>query len=458
MSNPLLSPHHVNVVRRDGDTPIAQLTSGFPPGAIHSVVGLFVLGAWLAASPLVFGYPGHAQATSDWISAGLVLVFAVAALITRRPWVSWLAGCVGLWLLFAPVLLWSPTLAAYLTDTLVGSAIVAAGLLEPLARRLPGAEIPDGWSYNPSTWSQRAPVILLSGLSFILSAYLAAFHLGHVESLWDPMVGAGTERVLTSDATQTWPVSAAGLGAATYLLVLLTTCAGDQRRWRTMPWLVILFGFLIVPVGIVAIALILLQPIAIGAWCGWCLVVAAATLFAIPLAIDEVAATIQLLRRGHREGKSWWSVALRGAREGASTSPVEPRSPDAHPPWTLVALIGAGLWTTLAPSFLATTGTAATAAYLAGALVVVVAVTAASEVARAGRLLAIPLGLWIANAPWILSGSTMASRISGLVTGLVIVAASIPRGVIGERRATVDRLAVWPSRPTAGPHAGARSA
>jgi Vitamin K epoxide reductase family len=449
MSNPILSPHHQNVIRTEGGTPLTLLTSGYPPGAISSVIGLFVLGASLAACPLMFGYVEHAQAVSDWISAVLVLVLGVVALITRRPWVSWIAGSIGLWLVFAPVLLWSPTLAAYVVDSLVGSAIVAVGLLEPLGRRLPGPDIPDGWSYNPSTWSQRVPVILLSGLSFILAAYLATFQFGHIDSVWDPLFGDGTERVLTSEVSRAWPVSDAALGAGTYLLDLLMTCAGDQRRWRTMPWLVILFGILIIPVGIVSIVLVILQPIAVGAWCGWCLITAAATLVMIPLAIDEVAATLQLLRRVHRDGHSWWSVLWRGAAEGGSFAPVEPRRPNALPPWTLAALVAAGLWVMIVPSILETTGGSEVSAYLVGALVIVIAVTAASEVARAVRLVAIPLGLWIAIAPWILSGSTSASRGSGLLTGLVIVAASLPRGIIGERRATVDRLAVWPSRSIA---------
>jgi hypothetical protein len=73
MSEPILTPHHETVVRVERQRPWAQLTSGHPHGAIASVVGLFVLGAWLAASPIAFDDTDHAQARSDWISAALVL-------------------------------------------------------------------------------------------------------------------------------------------------------------------------------------------------------------------------------------------------------------------------------------------------------------------------------------------------------------------------------------------------
>ena len=32
---------------------------------------------------------------------------------------------------------------------------------------------------------------------------------------------------------------------------------GDQRRWRTMPWLVLVFGLLIVPLGAISIGFIM---------------------------------------------------------------------------------------------------------------------------------------------------------------------------------------------------------
>ena len=61
--------------------------------------------------------------------------------------------------------------------------------------------------------------------------------------------GEGTARIITSHISEAWPVADAGLGAAVYVLEILTGVIGDKRRWRTMPWMVLFFGILIVPLG-----------------------------------------------------------------------------------------------------------------------------------------------------------------------------------------------------------------
>jgi len=75
---------------------------------------------------------------------------------------------------------------------------------------------------------------------------------------------------------------------------------GDKARWRTMPWMVMFFGILVVPLGVVGITLIVPQPIAVGAWCAPCLIAAAAMLVMIALTLDEVAAMLQFLVQARR--------------------------------------------------------------------------------------------------------------------------------------------------------------
>lgn len=41
-----------------------------------------------------------------------------------------------------------------------------------------------------------------------------------------------------------------------------------------MPWMVVMFGIFVVPLGIVSIVLVMLQPIGVGAWCALCLIAA----------------------------------------------------------------------------------------------------------------------------------------------------------------------------------------
>jgi len=115
-------------------------------------------------------------------------------------------------------------------------------------------------------------IVFLAMIGFFLSRYLAAFQLGHIVYPWDPFFGDSTRLVLTSDISKAFPVSDAGLGALSYLLDALAGLIGGSRRWRTMPWMVVLFGLFIIPPGVTSIVLVILQPVSIGAWCTLCLV------------------------------------------------------------------------------------------------------------------------------------------------------------------------------------------
>src|SRR5581483_12523041 len=147
-----------------------------------------------------------------------------------------------------------------------------------------------------------APIIALAIISFFASRYLASFQLGHISGVWDPVFGDGTRRVLTSEVSRAWPISDAGLGSISYLLEALMGFMGGQDRWRTMPWMVTFFGILVVPLGTVSIVLIILQPLAVGAWCSLCLLAAIAMLAMIPATLDEVVAMAQFLIQAKREG------------------------------------------------------------------------------------------------------------------------------------------------------------
>src|SRR5690606_1349977 len=98
----------------------------------------------------------------------------------------------------------------------------------------------------------------------------------------------------------------------TYVLEIVTGIIGSRRRWRTMPWLVFLFGLMIAPLGVVSITFIIIQPIVIGAWCTLCLIGAAAMLIQIPYSLDELLATSQFLWRRKRAGHSLLRVFFAG--------------------------------------------------------------------------------------------------------------------------------------------------
>ena len=111
-------------------------------------------------------------------------------------------------------------------------------------------------------------------------------------------------------------------------------------------------------------------------------------------------------------------------------------------PWTLVAGAMLGLWVIVSPALFGTTGGGADSDRLAGALVLTVSVVAMAEVARAGRLLNVPLGLWIATAPWLLGGFSAVGAASDAVAGLAVAALALPRGRATERYAGWDRWVI----------------
>lgn len=449
---------------------------------------LILLGLWLIAAPFAFGYGNPAlwvapsggrgvwfgdelhtelraslMTWSDLLSGLLLVVFGWRSLRPNRPVSLWICCFVGIWLTFAPVLLWAPTPAAYLNDTLVGALVIALAVLVPgmpnmiLYMRM-GPPTPPGWSYNPSSWPQRWIMIGLGFVGWLVSRYLAAYQLGYAPEAWDPFFGEGSRRVLDSRMSHTWPVSDAALGTFAYTFEFLMGWMGSPARWRTMPWMVTFFGILVIPLGLVHIALVISQPVVVGAWCTFCLLAAAIMLPMIPLEADEVVAMGQHLVRSHRSGEPFWRTFWKGGpaegsrpderTPGMATLPEQPGEVAAASiwgmsfPWTLVVSAALGTWLMFSPWVFGLQGRAADLDHLAGSLVVVVAVVSMGEVLRAGRWLNVLLGLALAALPWVLEGGTTAGAVNGLVAGALVAVLALPRGPKTERYGSWDRFVV----------------
>ena len=444
---------------------------------------VILLGLWLMGSPWALGYaqpatfPGGVaritelrglaspETRGDWMAysdfaSGLALtVLGLAWLYRSKVLAPWIAALVGLWLLFAPLVLWSPSPAAFLNGQLVGALVLAFTILigsMPGMMKImqPGPEVPPGWSYNPSSWPQRVVVIALAFVGFALSRYLAAYQFGYANEVWEPFFGDGTKRILDSDVSVWWPVSDAGLGMLSYELELLMGFMGGTSRWRTMPWMVAMFAVLVIPLGVTSITLIILQPVMVGTWCTICLVTAAGMLAMIPLTIDEVWGMGQYVLERRRRGESLLRVfVLGGSADGDERdvrSPGIGESPRRSfpamawgvtvPPGLAVAAV-AGLWLLASPQILGTGGPLSDNNNIAGALVATVAVIAMAEVVRPLRLLNLGVAAWILVAPLLLDGANGATWISSIVVALAVAAPSLPRGPIRERYGQRARLA-----------------
>lgn len=168
--------------------------------------------------------------------------------------------------------------------------------------------IPPAWDYNPSTWKQRMPLIIIAVAGFIIALYLGFYQLGIVDSVWEPFFGNGSAEVLHSEISKTLPVPDALLGAFSYLLDVVTGAIGKTDRWKTRPWIVVLFGLAVGPLGLVSLLLVIFQPVIVGAWCTLCLVTAIISVAMISPAMDEMLASLQYLQRVKRSRHPLWKA------------------------------------------------------------------------------------------------------------------------------------------------------
>jgi uncharacterized membrane protein len=425
---------------------------------------VMALGVWLASSPFTFGYSQPAMAWNDVVSGALLVACATLAFWPRLDfWGRWGAALVGTWLQFAPLVFWAKDPAAYVTDTLVGALAIALTILVPMmpgmahhmAMMKPGPEVPPGWTYNPSTWHQRAPLMALGFMGWFVSRHLAAVQLGYIPAAWEPFFAEGTARVLHSEVSRMWPISDAGLGAAAYTFEALMAFMGGRARWRTMPWMVTFFGILVIPLGVTHIVLVILQPVVVGHWCTLCLAAASIMLAMIPLTVDEVVAMVQFLILARREGKGLWrtfwvgdtieggDADRRTPRYGAPVLSMAPAMAwGVSAPLTLVATVALGLWMMFAPSLFGARAAVADSEHLVGALAVTFAAIALAEPIRSLRFVNVALGAWIAAAPFILQGATVAGRWNAVLAGAALAALSLRRGPIRERYGPWQRFIV----------------
>lgn len=89
------------------------------------------------------------------------------------------------------------------------------------------ADAPPGWSYNPSSWRERMPILVIGAIGFVLAAYLALYQYRGVATVGKPFFGRGSEIILNSPTSQFFPVSDVALGRS-------GTCS-TRRRERSAP-------------------------------------------------------------------------------------------------------------------------------------------------------------------------------------------------------------------------------
>lgn len=417
--------------------------------------GNIFLGFWLLVSHIILGYTSFGMIVSDMVMGAVFILFGFLSLSRRILLAPWIVCFGGIWLQFAPLFFFAPESAAYLNDTLVGVGAIALSILIP---GIPGLveetnhSIPPGWSYNPSAWIQRIPVITLGCVGWMISRYLAAYQLGYIDTMWDPVFGDGTRLVITSSVAKFFPWPDAGLGAFAYSLEALMGCKGGQARWRTMPWMVIAFAFLVVPLGIVSIVLVILQPLLVGHWCFLCLCAASSMLIMVTLTVDEMFAVIQFLHHAKKEGLPFWRTFWKGGDVKGTKDDTRTPTFDSSPfalfatwrfgiafRWNLVLAAALGVWLMFTPAVFHLGTVGSNSDHLLGALTVVCSIIALAEVALPLRYLLLPFGLWIAFTSWLFPGHHLAADSNHLAVGLLLILLSLPRGKLREGYGSINK-------------------
>jgi hypothetical protein len=173
-----------------------------------------------------------------------------------------------------------------------------------------GPDVPPGWSYNPASWGQRLPIVAAAAGGFAVALYLALYQWRVIDAVFEPFFGDGSRVILRESEVSrhsraVFGLPDAALGALGYLADAVAGVVGGTRRWRTMPWVVLLFGVFVGPLGAVSVGLVIAQPFS-GGWCTLCLLTALISVVMIGPAMDEVLASLQHVARERRAGRAAW--------------------------------------------------------------------------------------------------------------------------------------------------------
>ena len=180
------------------------------------------------------------------------------------------------------------------------------------------------FDYNASAWGQRIPICILASIACLTAVYMGLFQWGLIDSVWDPVFGDQSERVLRSEtslAMERWMlVPDAMLGAVAYLGDAVYGLAGSTRRWQLRPWMTMLFGLDVIPLGAVSAVLVFMQGAVVGYWCFLCIFTAAISVALVYFAYDEVWACGRFLHAIWREGdrKLFWQIFWGRGSEAAA--------------------------------------------------------------------------------------------------------------------------------------------
>jgi hypothetical protein len=299
------------------------------------------------------------------------------------------------------------------------------------------SDLPPGWTYNPSRWSERLPVLVLALTGFGIAAYLGMYQWGAFPFVWEPFFGDGSHRILKeSSLAHLLPVPDAVIGAVVYLLDATAGAIGGRARWRTLPWIVLLNGLIASGLGFGGMLLAIFQPVLFHAYCTLCLASAVCSIAMVGPVMAEVLVTLQFLKRERDRDRSLWRAVCGGRlvpelKEVLRAEPhpgnlncsnadeVEPRRAVGFPVSANLVSVSLGSWLMAAPAVLGYGGTAAMDDRIAGPVAVACGLIALHEVTRSLLRVTVVVGGWLVVAPW-LFGFGLPALLNSTAVGILL--------------------------------------
>jgi hypothetical protein len=174
---------------------------------------------------------------------------------------------------------------------------------------------------GPSSFRHRLPAICLALGGCGIATYLALYQWHVFGGVWEPFFGDGSRHILRHSVVATMlPIPDATFGAAGYLFEAAAGAYGDSRRWRTRPWIVLVYGLMVLGFTLGSLLLVIAQGAIFHAWCTLCLASALASFCIAGLAYAEPLASLHYLNEQRHRGRSLWRAlwGLKQSKEIAS--------------------------------------------------------------------------------------------------------------------------------------------
>ncbi len=159
------------------------------------------------------------------------------------------------------------------------------------------SDIPPGWTSNPSAPRRRIVLAIMATMGFLTAGYLALYQTDVISTVWEPFFGNGSKVILDSSLSRWLPVPDAALGAAAYFVDALLQFAGGEDRWKSHPWFVLANGATSIGLGVAALVLLIIQPVAYGTYCTLCMFSALISINLVGPTVEECLAALQHLGR-----------------------------------------------------------------------------------------------------------------------------------------------------------------